>query len=243
MGFLYAKTVPVTEHFSANIPLMKDILEQQDEYYQTLVPFVSTPYDLMVQLNDVGMDFTEVKKYELFCSLFRNLLEEYRDGRAKALDLILTGYDFTNLYPAINTKTNKVIFVDDNKNTIINEFVYAKTRATLCYINDIDTKEKRAADKETGKYLIERMRKKQEIARREAYKNSQLEDQIVALVNSKEFKYDFETVQNCTLYQFTRSLKQILKRINYDQVMSGYYAGTIDIKKVSKESLNWLSSK
>ena len=66
---------------------------------------------------------------------------------------------------------------------------------------------------------------------------------IVALVNTEQFKYDFDGVRDLTIYQFNESARQIIKKIDYDNRMRGVYAGTVDIKDLSQDDLNWLTHK
>ena len=242
MGLLYTDSYRINDDFSVYIPTIDEILSCQDEYYRLLSVFISTPFDLMVQLDDIGIDFTEITKYQLFVMLFRGVLEDYQAGGARALDLILKGYDFNHLYPAVDLNTQSYVFVDDQRRVVLNERLYLQIRSALCYLHDIDKKDKRPGNQEGKKYLLERARIKQERARRKHNLNTELEDLIVALVNCRDFKYDFDSVRSLSLYKFNRSLQQILKRVNYDQIMQGYYAGNLDIKKISQESLNWLSS-
>ena len=243
MGLLYANSYRISDDISVCIPLLGEILDLQDDYNRVLTAFVSTPYELMVQLDDLGIDFMSITKYQLFFMLFRNILEEYRNGQMKALDLVLTGCDFNNIQPAVNCDTEELVFVDTNGHAVINERIYQMVRATLCFIHDIDGTEKHLFNAGDKDFFLERMRAKQRRLKRKANQSSELEDLIIALVNTQEFKYDFDSVRSLTLYQFYRSLKQILKRINYDQIMQGYYTGNLDIKKVSQDTLNWLSSK
>ena len=242
MGLLYADVYRLNDDLSAVIPNMGDVVDNQDEYYRLLSVFIATPFDLMVQLDDMGIDFTEITKYQLFFMLFKQVLEEYKEGGAKSLDLILTGMDFNNLYPAVDMKTEEYFLVAENRRIVINERIYLQLRSALCFINDIEKKDKTPGNDEAKAYLLERARKKQQRAMRQSQINSELEDHIVALVNTKDFKYDFDTVRDITIYMFNRSLKQIQKRMDYDQVMRGYYAGTLDIKKVSQDVLDWLHS-
>jgi len=72
---------------------------------------------------------------------------------------------------------------------------------------------------------------------------SQLEQLIVALVNREEFKYDYESVKNLTVYQFYRSFYQIIHKVNYDNLMTGAYTGNVDTTKIKKSELSWLETK
>ena len=90
--------------------------------------------------------------------------------------------------------------------------------------------------------MIERARLKQRRAARRK-RESQLEDLIVAMVNTEQYKYGYEGTLNLTIYQFNASVYQIVKKINYDNTMIGCYAGTVNIKELNQSDLNWLSSK
>lgn len=241
MGLLYAKSYPISERLSLLFPTVGDVLDHHDEFYGILSMFVVTPYDLMVQLDDQGIDFTTVNQYQLFFSMMSAALERNATEPNKGLELCFTGVDWTEVKPAVDTTAQTYVFVDKNYNVVLNEFLYRKIRATVCKLYDFNSKNKKPANNAARKYMLERARKKQELAKRKVVVSNDLEDHIVALVNSTEFKYDFESVRSLSLYMFIRSLNQILRRVNYDQVMHGYYAGTLDIKKVSQDTLNWLS--
>ena len=139
--------------------------------------------------------------------------------------------------------TNSFVFVDkETKNVVIDERTYLQLSAILRKVNHIEKRDVKPGNKEAKEYRLARNRKKQARAMRNKGKDTELEDNIVALVNNKEFKYDFESVRGLTIYQFYRSLEQVVTITNYHQVMSGYYAGTLDIQKVDQKLLNWLSN-
>ena len=79
--------------------------------------------------------------------------------------------------------------------------------------------------------------------RRNRKEVSQLEQLIVAMVNTEQFKYDFESVRNLSIYQFNESVRQVIKKINYDNQMYGVYTGTLNPKELSQDDLNWLIHK
>ena len=59
----------------------------------------------------------------------------------------------------------------------------------------------------------------------------------------EEIKYDFESVKNLSIYQFNESVKQIIRKVDYDNRMFGVYSGTISAKDLSQEDLDWLTHK
>lgn len=65
---------------------------------------------------------------------------------------------------------------------------------------------------------------------------------VSAMVNCEQFKYDHNTVWNLPIYVFMDSVKRIQKLKNYNQLMQGVYAGTIDSKTLSQDSFDWMGS-
>ena len=85
---------------------------------------------------------------------------------------------------------------------------------------------------------MERRRKNQE------YVQSEFEKLVVALVNQKDFKYNYEEVKGLSIYNFYQSFKQIQHNIDFTNVMRGVYAGTIDTSKITnKDCLFWIPKK
>ena len=89
--------------------------------------------------------------------------------------------------------------------------------------------------------MIKRARIKQKRAAKKP-KKSQIEDLIISMVNTEQYKYDYEGTLGLTIYQFHSSVHQIIKKINFDNTMIGCYAGTVDTKKLDQEALNWLKT-
>ena len=90
--------------------------------------------------------------------------------------------------------------------------------------------------------MIERARRKMR-RNKNRIQNSQLESLIVAMVNTEQYKYDFEGTLELSIYQFNESVRQIIKKVDYDNKMYGIYAGTVNAKELSPDDLNWLIHK
>lgn len=74
---------------------------------------------------------------------------------------------------------------------------------------------------------------------------SNIEPIVIALVNSSDFPYDYQTVQDISFYTIIKSVKQVSKLKQHYFTMLGIYSGTIDQKSVvgrSKSALEWIPS-
>lgn len=89
--------------------------------------------------------------------------------------------------------------------------------------------------------MIERTRAKLK-RRKKQLTESQIDKYIVALVNTSEFPYTYESVLGLTINQFYASLHQIVRKIKYDNLMIGCYAGTVNTKELDQNELNWISN-
>jgi hypothetical protein len=80
-------------------------------------------------------------------------------------------------------------------------------------------------------------RKNRKIAERDKGYN-ELDALTLYLVNNANFKYNFNTVRDLSIYDFLSSSKQILKAEHVDKLLIGGYSGGIDLSKIPKTELD-----
>lgn len=233
-GLLYKTEHKINDYITVKIPTVGDIIENEDKYYESISLIVSTPYDMMVQLDDVGIDFTKITDWDLFCLLFKNL--QNRD-----MSLIFGDINLNDFETAVNKQNGNIILLNRKTGAIIDRAIHDKICRFLRQILCIEKNTKKPANDESKKYMIERARRRQK-NRKQKSEQSQLESFIVALVNTSEFSYDYSSVLNLTIYQFYASLHQIIKKVKFDNLMIGCYAGTVSIKELDQKELNWISN-
>lgn len=234
-GYLYARSAPINEHISIVIPTVGQIWENESTYYSLITSIIATPSDFMVQLDDIGIDFSKISSFELFLLLFNGL-------KSTDTSLVFGDLDLSKFKTAINEQNGKVVLVDQENGIVIDQAIHDRIRRVIRKINHLEKSDKNPGNEEARKYMIERARVKQRRAVRRPYK-SQLEDLIVAMVNTEQYKYGYEETKDLTIYQFHASVYQIIRKVNYDNTMIGCYAGTINAKELSQDRLNWLTSK
>ena len=234
-GYLYARSFPINDYISITIPTVGQIWDNEAEYYGLITSIIATPSDFMVQLDDIGIDFSSISSFELFLLLFNGI-------RSTDTSLVFGDLDLSGFKTAINEKNGKVVLVDQDKDIVIDRAIHDQIRRVIRKINHLEKSDKNPGNEEAKKYMIERARIKQKRAARRPHK-SQLEDLIIAMVNTEQYKYGYEETRDLTIYQFHASVYQIIRKINYDNTMIGCYAGTINAKELSQDRLNWLTSK
>lgn len=235
LNLLYEHEYIINDKIKVVIPTVGQVLDNEDEYYSMVTAFTAMPIDLMVQLDDMKIDFEQITDYDLFIILFNGL-------RLQNVGLILKDIDFSKFILDIDEEKQELFLIDEENNIKIDRSVYLQISAVLRKIHNIKKNIRKPGNKDARDYMLKRAREKMKRAKNRKTE-SQTESLIVALVNAPEFKYDYQTVRDLTIYQFNKSLYQIVNRVDYNNRMVGIYTGNINPKDMSQDDLNWLTTK
>lgn len=234
-SLLYRREYEIAEGITVVIPTVGQILADEDGYNEAVAAFTSMPIDFMVPLDDIGIDFSTINEWDLFSMLF---------GQMKEMDfsLVLKGIQFKDFERCVNKQTQQKVFYNQFTNTEIGKREHALIASTLRKINHMEKDRRKPANEDAKKYMLERARAKMK-RKKNRKESSQLEQLIVALVNTEQFKYNFDSVRDLTIYQFNECVRQIIHKVNWDNRMHGVYSGTVNAKELSQDELNWLIHK
>lgn len=230
---LYETSHKINDHISIRVPSVRELIENEDAYFSNIALIVATPYDMMVQLDDAKIDFTKINEWDLFCFLFKEL-------QTKDLSLIFDGLNLRDFVIAENKQNGNIILVNPQTGVKIDRAIHDQICKYLRKTLGLKKNEKTPANEDARLFMIERARKKI-MRRRKQLVESQIEKYIIALVNTAEFPYDYNSVLDLTINQFYASLHQIVKKIKFDNLMIGCYAGTVDMKEMDQKELSWIS--
>lgn len=235
-NLLYKRSYQINDKVSILIPSVGEVVDSGD-YYAGLVSFlVAMPIDMMVELDDMGIDFTKLNSYDLFILMFSVIKE-------MDTSLVFGDLDLSKYQVSLTEDYSSWVCVNGEDGSVIGRDTHAEIVDVLRKINGIEPDTRTPGNEETRKYLIERARKKKRRARNQKGEDSQLEQLIVAMANAPEFHYGFEGIRELSIYQFNESVQQVIKRVEFDNRMIGVYAGTINAKEINQKDLNWLTHK
>ncbi len=215
------------------IPTVGEILEDEQHYYSLISSLTATPFQYMVQLDDMGIDFTTVTDYQLFMMLFPS----FAQGDIR---ILFGNTDLSDIAMYKNRQNDTYLLHSARSNITIDEYIYHQIADRIRQINGLPKETRRPGNNEAKEFRIKLERKKQKRNAGKPYE-PYLEKLVVALVNRPEFKYNYEQTHDLTIYQFNRSFEQIKTSIHFDNTMIGVYAGTVDTSKLKDRScLSWL---
>lgn len=234
-NFLYKQNIPINEKIGVYVPCVGEILECEDEYYSMVSLFTAMPIDYMVQLDDAGIDFTAINEWQMFLLFFNGL-------KSRDTHMVLGDLDLKKFEIGVNEQNGHVVLVDTENDIRIDRSIHGMIADALRKIHHLEKNRRKPANGDAKKYMLERARKKLK-RRQNRVEDSQLESLIIAMVNTEQFKYDFEGTRELSIYQFNESVRQIIKKVDYDNRMYGIYAGTVNAKDLNPDDLNWLIHK
>lgn len=235
LNLLYKQEYAINEHIKIQIPTVGEVLDNEDDYYTMVTMLTAMPVDMMVQLDDIGVDFTAINEYELFLILFNALKD-------KDTSLIFGELDLKPFRSAINPQNNTIVLRNKETGVVIDRGIQGQIASVLRKIHNLKRNNRKPANQEAREYMLQRAREKMR-RRSKRTNDSQLEELIVAMVNTEQFHYGFEGTRELSIYQFNESVRQVIKKIDYDNRMHGVYAGTVNAKELSQDDLNWLTHK
>ena len=232
---LYKRQIAINDKIHIVIPTVGEVIDREEEYYQLVSILTAMPIDFMVALDDVGIDFTTIDEWELFILLFNEL-------RSHDTSIIFSDLDLSKFKIASNEQNGEIVLLDNEHDIVIDRAIHGLIADAFRKLHHVEKDLRKPANEDAKRFLIERARKKQR-RRRNSRDDSQLETLIIAMVNTEQFKYNYSTVRELTIYQFNESVRQIVNKVDYEHRMHGIYAGTIDAKDLSQDDLTWLKHK
>lgn len=236
LNLLYQKKYAINDSISVIIPTVGEIIDSNEDLYYNLVSVLTAmPIDFLVQLEDAGINFTSINEYDLFLLMFEGL-------KTQDTSLIFGDLDLSKFKMVMNEQNGNIILFDEENDIKIDRAIHGQIAGILRKIHHLEKNRRKPANDEAKQFMIKRARDKMR-RYKNRHEDSQLESLIVAMVNTEQYKYDFERTKELSIYQFNESVRQVIKKVDYDNRMYGVYTGTIDAKELSQDDLNWLTHK
>lgn len=232
-NLLLASDLPITDEISVHIPTVGEILNSgENVYYSMAQAFSSVPYDVQVWLDDMGIDYEKITEFELFFLM----LQSYRN---KDLSLIFGTANLSSIQYGRKEDGSPVIF-DTVQGLEIDEMLQREISDAIRLIHGWKRTEKHAGNPESKEYMLRKLRKQQKRSQSKRAGNY-LESLVVAMVNHHDFKYDFSSVRELSIYCFNRSVEQILHNRSAEHLLQAVYNGKIDSSKLDEASMAFIN--
>lgn len=230
LKLLKGENCQITDHIAIKQPTLGEICDfGEKRYYQTLSAFIPSPFDMIAQLDSIGIDFTKITEYELFCAIVPSIPQE--DSR-----ILFGDIDFTKFRLIRKDEKAELRY----KNAVISEPVFNIMASYLRQMNCLEPpKFKQVGNEFTKQKMIEFAYNDLKYASRKKYKSS-LASIVSSLVNHPNFKYGIKEVWDIKIYPFFDALKRVQIIDNTKNLYTGLYSGAISMNSINKKDLNWM---
>lgn len=235
---LRGKPIIICEGVTLNQPTLGEITDfGEAKFFNTFWTLCSSPWDMPSVLDDMGIDFMKISEWELFRSIAIGLTTDKTSP-------IFGDLDFSKMRPMMRTNedgSTEIVLYNASSGLIIDETIYKAfipiVRESIGFVHS----GKKAGNEATRKLLIWDDKKARKRNTNKAYE-SVLYNGIISLVNTEEFKYNYESVFDITLFQFTKSLTQIQGKKAACALMQGSMSGFCDSSKIQQRDFQWTYS-
>lgn len=221
----------INDKIKISQPTIGEIVDfGEAQYFSVIHTITAIPSDMKSQLWDLGIDWMEIEDFELFMMLAPTLPVE----RTK---LLFGDLDFTKFKVYKNRENGDILLADLESGVKIDKLIYLRIVNYLRKVHNITPKIERAANKTTKQILIDEDR-----LRIQTNKDKPFKSYLLPLISSVKVRmgYTKDYVRNEGFVEFFDDVSRLQIIHNADHLLAGCYAGTIDMKKINKQELNWL---
>ena len=194
--------------------------------------------DLKWQLDDIGLDYSKIPDYELFCSILSRI---YTNQDTKIL--FCDALDFSKMQIIQDENIGEPVMVqvlENGEQIRIDKYAYFSIVGVLRKIHKFKRNNEIPGNETTRQILIEDARDEYEENKNKPSKSFLL-PLISTMVNSEGFKRDDITVFDMKIRAFMDSVARISKIKNAELLLqSGYSGFGVDLKNIDKETLNYM---
>lgn len=235
LALISGDPIDICEGITLFQPTLRAIKEfGESQFYNTFWTFCSAPWDMPSTLADAGINFMKISEWQLFQNLVTGLSQEQTS-------LIFGKLDFSKFKLMKRTLPDKEDVVLFNGEILIDEEIYKQFISYVRTMIGFEHSGKKAGNETTRKILIEEDRKQKKRNAKKEYE-SVIYNGIITLVNTEECKYNYETIMDITLFQFTKSLVQIQGKKAACALLQGSMSGFCDTSKIPQKDFQWTYS-
>lgn len=242
----------INDHFYVYQPTLGEIEEFGEErYFSVASSICATPTDLAWQLDQCGIDFTQISPYMVFLYFIAPILlkentkilfgSEIDFSCMTLCDSTTTGDKILTQHIIQSIETKGELSSTKEFDFIFDEYSYIQLTQYLRTLHGFEKNDLKPGNNGARLYLIDESKERSEKHLDKGYK-SQLLNLISAMVNSEGFKHDEKSVFTMKIYPFMDSVKRILKIHNAKLLQQSAYSGFgINFKDIDKNDINILS--
>ena len=258
----------ITDKIKIKQPTIGQIEEfGEQRYFSAVLNLTSVGVDLIWHLTEMGIDFTKISDYDLFCKVIvplvsskKNILklleqnylydeecakiynslsdEDKEEMLINPLELILDNIDLADFIQCTDTTTNEVVLYNREKDITIDRTVYMRVVDVVRKMHGFKRNNIVPANESTKQDMIEDARDEHLASKYNTFKSILL-PYVSSLINHPSCSYKHNDIWDLGINAFFDSIKRINKIQNATLLLQGAYSGFASLKGIDNERLNW----
>lgn len=231
------KKYKINDNIYIHIPTLNEIRGDSEEdelnYNKSIIDFITTSTDYIVELYDCGINFEDLEDdYSFF--IYKHIIS--KDSVFPSDCHLVFNDVYKSDFRVVENNGDYYIF-DNINDIIINRAIFNDVSDVICKSLFVEKKHRKFSNKRSREYAINREKKVRE-RNKNKKTSSNLDEVILFAVNNSNFKYDFENVLDLTIYDFYASIKQIQKNESVEHLMLGGYTGNLKLTEFTQNELS-----
>lgn len=236
-----------------NIVDLKNKIRCEDLYWQMISLLMSDPYENMVMLDDMGIDYESISSFDVFTinwKKYRKLQEINNDAESNPLELmkyVLTFFLGEHDWEMLDISPTMSLLIDQNDpGYIINADIFELIVEFIKQIHCFNYQDRVNPQNNTFKrILIEDMRDEQERRKNDIFdKNKNKPTNIIGSMVSGicaggNGGINIFNVYQLSIYQLNQYFIIAQNKNKVDKLLTGIYAGTIVADKLNEKDFKW----
>ena len=118
-NLLKVQDYPINNKISVHVPTVDEIFNFGDQkYYNMVQSLTATPFDLMVELDDIGIDYETITDYQLFVLMMQSIAFEEADT-----SILFQNLDLKKFKEAEDLSNGEHILFDEENDIKIDQMI------------------------------------------------------------------------------------------------------------------------
>ena len=229
---LYGKPYKINEYITLTPPTVGGIIDfGEHKYFHMVHSLTSIPSDMISTLWDEGIDWETLDDFEFFGMMCHSLKPEDSS-------LVFGDFNFSNLVPAYDNKTEKNVLVNFETGEILDEIAFIKIQGYLRKLHNIKPDVKHAKNKKTKDILIEVDREDVAKAKKEQHKPI-IKPLLSAMMRYPGFPYRLNELYELPFAALLEWFVGAQIFTSSIALLQGSYSGFVDTRKINKNLFDW----
>ena len=216
-------------------PKIRDVAEfGESAYFYMAQTLCATPSSMMVQLDDMKLNYMKIKDFELFMMLCQSFKPE-------TTRLLLGDLDLTKFKPRPYGQTEEVVLVyegteNDTNPVVITPIIHEVLTTYIRKMHNFKKEYRPAGNEMARRAMIRVARQDIEVAKNKPHES--FLRPVISAVKCRQ-GYSMDYIRDMGIFELMDDLSRLNIIVQADADMGGMYSGFVDTKKMDKTVLNW----